>query len=124
MTIPSSNYNKGGHLPWFFLFTLAVLSISACGNEGKNLKTTDETFVNLLFDVELAREAARSASAAKQDSLLSYYFDQIGARYDLTAEEIRAEIQNRIDQNEDMDAEYDLIRTRIDSLVKSIEKLH
>ena len=90
----------------------------ACGGEGNyEFKLTNEQFESALLDIEMAKEASRTASIGIQDSLLDQYLTIISAQYNLTLEELKLETITRISEEEGFEELYDGLKARIDSLV-------
>ena len=101
-----------------------ILIIAACQKEQPvQHALSDGQFVNLLFDVSLAREASRTAHISQQDSLFEVYLEQVGLRYELTSDEAKSEIESRIMEMENVEDTYETIRMIVDSLVNEKEEL-
>lgn len=82
---------------------------------------SDEEFTALLLDTEIAKEAITEASARVKDSLFQVYMNDIALRYDLTMDEMKNELNTRIDAGEDMLIHYRWLIGHLDSIAQSVE---
>jgi hypothetical protein len=90
----------------------------SCKSDVKSdYKLSDDQFEQLLFDVELAREASRTIEYQLQDSVFEIYLDAIGLRYDMGTQEIESEIKYRLAETDDFESIYDSLRVRLDSMM-------
>jgi len=108
---------------YILLLSAFIFCLSCQEDNTAKPQLSDDRFLEVLFDVELAREASRTAAIYDQDSLFKVYFEAIAMRYEITPDELETEINIRINTAEDFDKEYEAIRQRADSLIKNQEKL-
>ena len=100
------------------LFLLLILPL-ACTKPKSDFRLSQEEFKAALMDIELAREASRTASVTVQDSFLDSYLEAIAIRYNMSSEDLQNEMKLQLSQSEDLDDFYDDFRIIIDSITRA-----
>ena len=99
-----------------YWFVLLLLFVCCQDKQEPVYQLSDKSFESALLDLELAREASRTASANLQDSLYQTYFLRIAEFYDLTEEELTSEIRNRMTHQDEFEKSYEGLRSSLDSM--------
>jgi hypothetical protein len=99
------------------LISLSLSLFLACGEKiQKHYKLSDDQLVSLMLDLQMAEVLLPSMGPVQQDTLKNLLWGQFSSIYDMTPEEIEAEVKLLQNDPDKLKMIMDRVKMRSDSL--------
>jgi hypothetical protein len=112
-------YIRSNLLALLMLFLFA----NACKDQSEQVRFSDEMFIDLLFDINIARKAVTTESFFVRDSILEIYMQHIAKRYETDTLSINNNIAMLMKNDPDkMMVFLDSVDKRVDQMLQEQDK--
>ena len=91
-------------------------SITACEQQKKNYKLSDEQLANLMLDLQLSETMLISLTSQQQDSLKTMFWEKLTSVYQLSEEELKVQVELLESDPEKLKSIVDQIKFKADSI--------